>query len=157
MPATETANAAIIGALTDAYWGEIETVMNYIANAEHLDGFRAKHIKTSLGADVMEEIGHAQLLARRIKTLGGAVPGSMGFKPGQTTLQPPRETTDVIAVVKGVIDAERSAIQTYSRVIEACDGVDPVTEDLAITIMGDEQEHLREFEGFLKELKAMSL
>lgn len=109
MPATEAQNERIIEALTDAYWGEIETVMNYIANSEHLDGFRAKHIKTSLGQDVLEEIGHAQQLAKRIKTLGGAVPGSMRFTPGQTSLQPPAETTDVITVVNGVIDAERSA------------------------------------------------
>lgn len=157
MAATTAQNETIIEALTDAYWGEIETVMNYIACSEHLDGFRAKHIKTSLSADVLEEIGHAQLLAKRIKTLGGAVPGSMDFTATQTSLQPPAETTDIISVVNGVIDAERSAIEGYERLIEACNSADPVTEDLAITIMGDEQEHLREFTGFLKEFQAMSL
>jgi bacterioferritin len=157
MSATQAQNARIIGALTEAYWGEIETVMNYIANAEHLDGFRAKHIKTALGADVPDELGHARLLAKRIKTLGGAVPGSLGFNAQQRSLQPPAETTDVIAVVNGVIDAERSAIGAYERVIEACLGVDPVTEDLAITIMGDEQGHLQEFLGYLREFEAASL
>ena len=88
MAATKEHNARIIGALTEAYWGEIETVMNYIANAEHLDGFRAKHIKEALSADVMDEIGHARMLAKRIYTLGGAVPGSEGFTATQSTLQP---------------------------------------------------------------------
>ena len=37
MPATDAQNARIIEALTAAYWGELETVMNYIANSEHLD------------------------------------------------------------------------------------------------------------------------
>ena len=157
MPATDAQNASIIETLTDAYWGELETVMNYIANSEHLDGIRAKHIKTALSADVGEEIGHAQLLARRIKTLGGAIPGSQGFRATQSTLQPPTETTDVLAVVQGVIDAERSAIATYERLIEASQGVDPVTEDLAITLMGDEQEHLREFTGFLREFEAAAV
>lgn len=154
MPATDAQNARIIEALTAAYWGELETVMNYIANSEHLDGIRAKHIKTALAEDVAEELSHAQLLAKRIKTLGGAIPGSKGFTAGQTSLQPPTDTTDELAVVQGVIDAERSAIEAYERVIEASQGVDPVTEDLAITIMGDEQEHLREFTGFLREFQA---
>jgi len=144
----------IIEALTDAYWAEIETVMNYIANSEHLDGIRAKHIKTALAEDVMEEIGHAQQLARRIKTIGGPMPGSEAFKATQGTLQPPSDSTDVVSVIKGVIDAERGAIKGYERVIEVSGDADPVTEDLAITLMADEQEHLREFLGFLKEFES---
>lgn len=141
----------ILALLERAYWMEIETVMNYIAASTNLDGVRAEEIKKSLAADVAAELGHAQLFARRIKTLSGITPGSFGFKPNQKSLQPPRETTDVVAVIKGVIDAERSAITHYNKVIKVCDGVDYVTQDIVITILGDEQEHLREFEGFLKE------
>ena len=53
--------------------------------------------------------------------------------------------------VGGVIDAEQGAIDHYTRIIEACEGKDYVTQDMVITILNDEQEHLREFEGFLKE------
>ena len=35
----------IIQMLTRAYWMEIETVMNYIANSVNLDGVRAEEIK----------------------------------------------------------------------------------------------------------------
>lgn len=157
MAANESQTGRIIEALTDAYWGEIETVMNYIANSEHLDGFRAKHIKEALGADVMDEIGHAQVLAKRIYTLGGAVPGSQSFTATQTTLQPPADSTDITSVVRGVIDAERSAVASYERLIEVSAGVDPVTEDLAISNLADEQGHLREFLGYEKELVANAL
>jgi bacterioferritin len=141
----------IIGLLTRAYWMEIETVMNYISNSVNLDGVRAEEIKKSLAADVTAEIGHAQQLARRIKTVSGTVPGSMAFKADQKTLQPPAKSTDVTSVIKGVIDAEQGAIRHYNTLVKACDGVDYVTQDLAITILTDEQDHLREFEGFLKE------
>jgi bacterioferritin len=111
----------------------------------------AEEIKKSLAADITAEIGHAQQFARRIKTLSGIVPGSLGFKPNQKMLQPPQETTDVVSVIRGVIAAEASAIAHYNKLIKECDGVDYVTQDLAITILTDEQDHLREFEGFLKE------
>lgn len=151
MPASESQTAEIVAALAAAYNAEIETIANYIANSEHLDGVRAKHIKTSLAADVAEELTHAQMLARRIKTIGGAVPGSQSLNFGQTTLQPPKDTTDVLAVIKGVIDAERGAIAGYEKIIEMTDGADHVTQDLAITLLADEQQHLREFLGYLKE------
>ena len=141
----------IIDLLTKAYWMEIETVMNYISNSVNLDGVRAEEIKKSLAADVTAEIGHAQQFAKRIKTLSGGVPGSFAFKASQKSLQPPTRTTDVTSVIKGVIEAEQGAIDHYSTLVKVCDGVDYVTQDLAITILTDEQEHLREFEGFLKE------
>ena len=61
----------IIAELKVAYWMELETVTNYIANSINLDGVRAEEIKKSLQADIQEELTHAQSLARRIKTIGG--------------------------------------------------------------------------------------
>jgi bacterioferritin len=141
----------IIAALEDAYWKELETVQNYIANSINLDGVRAEEIKSSLAADVTEELGHAQQLAQRIKVLGGRVPGSFGFEARQKELQPPRDTTDVVGVIKGVIAAEQDAIEGYNRLIKLCDGVDYVTQDLAVTLLGDEEGHRQQFMGFLKE------
>jgi bacterioferritin len=141
----------IIGMLTQAYWMEIETVMNYLSNSVNLDGVRAEEIKKSLAADITAEIGHAQLFAKRIKTLSGIVPGSAQFKAAQNSLQPTASTTDVASVIRGVIEAEQGAIRHYTQLVKASEGVDYVTQDLAITILTDEQEHLREFEGFLKE------
>ena len=147
----EAKRKEIIDLLTRAYWMELETVQNYIANSVNLDGVRAEEIKKSLAADITDEVGHAQQFAARIKELYGLVPGSFGFKPEQKMLQPPQDTTDVAAVIRGVIDAEQGAIDHYVRVIKACDGVDYVTQDMVTTIMKDEEAHLRQFEGFLKE------
>lgn len=141
----------IIDELKVAYWMEIETVTNYIANSINLDGVRAEEIKKSLQADVQEELTHAQALARRIKTIGGAVPGSADFVSAQSTLQPSDDTTDVVSVIKGVIDAENGAIAQYNKLIRLCDGVDYVTQDLCIQSLADEEEHRRNFMGYLAE------
>ena len=64
---------------------------------------------------------------------GGAQPGlGLGWSPG-------------------VIQAEQGAIDHYTKIIKTCEGVDFVTADMVTTILADEEEHLRTFEGFLKE------
>ena len=147
----------IIELLKKAYWMEIETVMSYIANSVNPDGVRAQEIRESLEEDVQEELGHAKQFAARIKELYGVVPGSEEFTAEQTYLQPPEEQVDVVHVIKGVIEAENGAIQHYSRIIEETEGSDPVTQDLVIDILHDEQGHLRLFEGFLREYEAEGL
>lgn len=147
----QSKNKAIIDELTKSYFMELETVLNYLANSVNLDGVRAEEIKKSLNADVTEELTHATQLANRIKTIDGVIPGSAEFAPVQTSLQPPADTTDVVAVIKGVIDAEEAAIAQYEKIIRLCDGFDFVTQDLCITLLADEQQHRREFIGFLKE------
>jgi bacterioferritin len=141
----------IIEELKVAYWMELETVMNYIANSINLDGVRAEEIKKALAADVQEELAHAQSLSRRIKTIGGKVPGSAEFKFAQGTLQPNADTTDVVSVIKGVIDAENGAIAQYNKLLRLCDGIDYVTQDLCIQSLADEEEHRRDFIGYLAE------
>jgi bacterioferritin len=146
-------NKDIIEALTAAYFKELETVQNYLANAVNLDGVRAEEIKKALAVDVTEELAHAQQLAQRIKVLGGKVPGSKAFKATQKSLQPPEDSTDVSAVIVGVLEAEEDAIEGYNKLIKLCDGRDYVTQDLAITLLADEEGHRQQFNSYLKEYR----
>lgn len=148
------AREEIVEMLTRAYWMEIETVMSYIANSTNPDGVRAQEIIESLKGDIVEELGHAQKFANRIKELYGVVPGSMEFKPEQSFLQPPENQSDIVHVIKGVIKAESGAISFYTEIIKKAAEVDPVTEDMVVTILADEQGHRRLFEGFLREYEA---
>jgi bacterioferritin len=141
----------VVELLHKAYWMEIETVMSYLAASVNLDGVRAQEIKESLAKDIEEELGHAKQFAARIKELYGVVPGSEDFAAEQSFLQPPAEQTDIVHVIRGVIKAETGAIEHYTRVIEETEGVDPVTQDMTIAILRDEQGHRRLFEGFLRE------
>ena len=141
----------IIASLRKAFAMEVETVINYLANSLHMEGVRADFIKQALAADIQGELGHAQQLGNRIKQLGGKIPGSMQLKMTQASLQPPDDTTDIVAVIRGVLEAEEEAIVHYNSLIKLCDGVDYVTQDLAITILADEEGHRQQFQGYLKE------
>jgi bacterioferritin len=146
----------IVEMLTKAYWMEIETVMSYLANSVNPDGVRAQEIIKSLREDIQEELGHATQFANRIKELYGIVPGSMDFRAEQSYLQPPDHQTDIVHVIKGVIEAETGAIDFYNEVIEATEETDPVTNDMVIAILHDEEGHRRLFEGFLREYQEQS-
>ncbi len=149
--------AQLIEFLIKGYWMEMETVMSYVTNSINPDGVRAQEIKESLEEDIQEELGHARQFAERIKELYGVVPGSLDFQAEQSFLQPAEHQTDVVHVIKGVIEAETAAIEHYNRVIEFCDGRDLVTQDMVIDILRDEEGHRRLFEGFLREYKAEGL
>jgi bacterioferritin len=144
----------IVELLTKAYWMEMETVMSYLSLSAYLDGVRAEEIAEALSADVGEELGHAKRFAERIKELYGTPPGSLDFTAEQTYLQPPADPTDVVAVINGVIQAEAGAIEHYTRIIEACDGVDWATQDMVIDILRDEEGHMRAFERYLTEYES---
>ncbi|MEZ0292294.1 MAG: ferritin-like domain-containing protein [Solirubrobacteraceae bacterium] len=147
----------LIEMLKKAYWMEIETVISYITNSINPDGVRAQEIIESLQADIQEELGHAQQFANRIKELYGVVPGSLDFTPEQHYLQPPEHQTDIVHVIKGVIEAETGAIEHYNRIVEFTDGIDFVTQDMVIAILHDEEGHRRLFEGYLREYEAEGL
>jgi bacterioferritin len=57
-------------------------------------------------------------------------------------------------VVDGVIAAETGAIEHYNKLIEFCADTDPVTEDMVIAILRDEEGHRRLFEGFKRGLES---
>ncbi|APW97899.1 rubrerythrin [Halobiforma lacisalsi AJ5] len=138
--------------LTEAYLDELETVMNYLSNAIVLDGIHAEEVKASLEADIQEELDHARMIGERLKQLDESPPGSESFDAQQSNLQPPADTTDVQSVIDGVLEAEEDAIETYRSLAAAADDAnDPVTEDVAVTLLADEEAHRTEFRGFQKE------
>ena len=65
-----------------------------------------------------------------------------------------KTTANVIAIATEI---GRLAIEHYTRIIEVTDGVDPVTQDMVIAILRDEQGHRRLFEGFLREYEVEGL
>lgn len=146
-------NDQVIELLRQAYNEELETVMNYMTNSFVLQGVSAEEIKESLRDDATgEELTHAQMNAERLTELGAQPQGSFEFEAEQESLQPPEDAIDVLSVINGVIEAEEGSISTYRSLIEASrDADDPVTEDMAIDILGDEEAHLSEFRSFRRE------
>ena len=147
----------IIAMLQRGYLMELETVINYLTNSINPDGVRAEEIRESLHEDIQEELGHAERFGDRIKELYGIVPSSLDLQAEQTFLAPPESQTDIVHVISGVIEAETAAIEHYNRIVEYTDRVDPVTNDMVIEILHDEEAHRRLFEGFLREYQAEGL
>ncbi len=143
----------VVKLLRKAYSDEMETVMNYLTNSIVLDGVRAQEVKEGLRKDAtQEEIQHAQMLGERLKQLDARPPASGDFVARQDSLQPPEDPADVLSVIDGVIEAEEDAIQTYRSLIKAAEAADdPVTEDLAVEILGDEEAHRTEFKSYRRE------
>src|SRR3954467_14028500 len=147
----------IIQMLTKAYWMEIETVISYLSNSINPEGVRAQEIIESLKEDIQEELGHAEQFGNRIKELYGLVRGSLDSRAEQSYLQPPDQQTDIVHVIKGVITAESGAIEHYNAIIDFTEGKDPVTNDMVIATLRDEEGHKRLFEGFLREYQVEGL
>jgi bacterioferritin len=141
----------IIRELQISYAMELETVENFLANSIHLDGAPAERVKHALAGNVEIELRHARRLATRIKVLGGRVPGSLELSRNQHTVQPPVDPADIVSMTRGVIFAQETAIAQYQKIIQLCDGVDFVTQDLIVSLLSDEREQRQRFVGFLAE------
>ncbi len=145
-------NDTVIELLQGAYGDELETVMNYLTNSIVLEGVHAEEIRDNLDQDINEELTHARMIGERLKQLDARPPASAAFEARQEGLQPPEDSTDILSVIDGVIQAEDDAIETYRSLIDAADEAnDPVTEDLAVELLGDEEAHRTEFRGFRKD------
>jgi bacterioferritin len=149
----------VLDGLKKAYAMELETVLNYLAATVNLEGVRAEEIKKNLAAEALDELGHAQALARRIHVMGGTVPGSkaLSFTFNQHALQPLDDTGDLRSVIQGVIEAEEAACQHYQQMIDLCDSKDMVTQELCIRLLGDEEEHRRQYQSYQKEFDRLRL
>ena len=97
------------------------------------------------------------LAISRLRRIAWRRPRSLAFTAEQSYLQPPDHQTDIVHVIKGVIEAESGAIEYYNQIIEFCEGKDPVTQDMVIAILRDEEGHRRLFEGYLREYEAEGL
>jgi len=141
----------IIAELKRSYAIELETIQNYLANSIELQGADAEVIRKSLEEEINLKLKHARRLAKRISVLGGRLPGSLELAQDQIFLQPPLDNKDAMAVIQGVISANKAAIRQYQKIIDLTEGLDYLTQDMVIDLLSDEREHGRLFLRFLTE------
>jgi bacterioferritin len=139
----------IITELKRSYAIELETIQNYLANSIDLQGPEADLVRKSLEDEITLKLKHARRLAKRINVLGGRLPGSLALPRNQYLLQPPLDNSDVMAVIRGVLNANELSISQYQKIIHLTEGLDYVTQDTVIDLLSDEREHRRLFLSFL--------
>jgi bacterioferritin len=131
---------AVIKMLNDALATELLCVLRYKRHYYTVSGRANAGVKAEFLQHALEEQGHADSLAERIVQLNG----EPDFNPATLTARSHAEydeSTDVNAMVRANLIAERVAIESYRQMIDAIGHTDPTTRALLISIMAVEEEH----------------
>lgn len=131
---------AVIAMLNDALATELLCVLRYKRHYYTVSGPNTGHIKAEFLEHAQQEQDHADRIAERIVQLNG----SPNFNPATLTARSHAEyddSTDVQAMVRADLIAERVAIESYRQMIAAIGDKDPTTRALLVDIMAVEEEH----------------
>ena len=102
----------------------------------------------------IEDRNHFEALVPRIYELGGALPRNMNDFHDISACPPaylPDDPTDIQAMLKVLVNAERCAVKGYTEVCNMTAGKDHRTYELSLAILHEEIEHEAWFAEFLGE------
>jgi len=139
---------AVIAMLNDALATELLCVLRYKRHYYTVSGPNTGHIKAEFLEHAQQEQDHADRIAERIVQLNG----SPNFNPATLTARSHAEyddSTDVQAMVRADLIAERVAIESYRQMIAAIGDKDPTTRALLVDIMAVEEEHADDMSDLL--------
>ena len=103
-----------------------------------------------------EELGHAELLANRILQLGGTplLKPEDWYKMTNCGYEAP-EDPYVEVLLDQNIKGEQCAIGAYQQLVELTKEADPVTYEMALSILTDEIEHEEDLQALLEDIELM--
>jgi ferritin-like protein len=133
---------------------ELTTFYYYTILRVNLIGLDGEGIKEIAETARIEDRNHFEALVPRIYELGGELPGDMKAFHDISACPPaklPSDPTDVNAILKVLVNAERCAVRGYSEICSMTAGKDHRTYDLALAILNEEIEHESWFSEFLGE------
>lgn len=126
----------------------------YWVGAQVIEGFHREDVEKELIEHAHEEFAHAELLATRIKELGGVIvlDPVEWFNLAKCKYTKPA-SFDVMSLLKENIIAERCAINRYQDIAMMTDGKDYITNDLAKHILAEEVQHEQELTDFVTDIE----
>ncbi len=133
---------------------ELTTYYYYTILRANLIGLEGEGIKEIAETARIEDRNHFEALVPRIYELGGELPENMKDFHDVSACPPaslPKGPTDVKAVLKVLVEAERCAVRGYTHICNLTAGKDHRTYDLALAILNEEIEHESWFSEFLGE------
>jgi bacterioferritin len=140
----------IVRLLNDALATELVCVLRYKRHYFTAHGLAAPRIAEEFLEHANAEAGHADRIAERIVQLGG----EPDFSP-DTLLQRSHAdydaSTDLRAMLRANLVAERVAVETYRQMINLIGDKDPTTRRLIEEVLNDEEEHADELKDMLEE------
>ena len=133
---------------------ELTTYYYYTILRVNLIGLQGEGLKAIAETARIEDRNHFEALVPRIYELGGSLPGDMKVFHDMSACPPadlPKDPTDVMAMLKVLVNAERCAVRGYSQLCNMTVGKDHRTYDLVLAILNEEIEHESWFSEFLGE------
>jgi bacterioferritin len=138
----------IVDLLNDALATEWVCVLRYRRHHYTAQGLASPKIAEEFLVHANEELAHADRLARRIVQLGG----EPDFSPDTLSRRSHAAydaLTDLRAMIRADLLAERVAVEVYSQMITLIGDKDPTTRRLLEDILADEQQHAEELRDWL--------
>ncbi|MEA2069739.1 MAG: DNA protection during starvation protein [Asgard group archaeon] len=133
---------------------ELTTYYYYTILRSNLIGLEGETIKEIAEVARIEDRNHFEALVPRIYELGGKLSENMKDFHDISACAPaklPKDPTDVQAILKVLVSAERCAVRGYTEICNMTAGKDHRTYDLALAILHEEVEHESWFAEFLGE------
>jgi len=133
---------------------ELTTFYYYTILRANLIGLEGEGIKEIAEAARIEDRNHFEALVPRIYELGGRLPDDMKVFHDMSACPPaslPQDPTDVQAILRVLVNAERCAVRGYTHICNLTAGKDHRTYALALAILNEEIEHESWFSEFLGE------
>ncbi len=140
----------IVKLLNDALATEIVCIMRYKRHHFTAKGLASPKIAEEFMVHAQEETSHADQIAERIVQLGG----EPDFAPDTLTARSHADydaSTDLKAMIRSNLIAERVAIEAYSQMIALIGDKDSTTRRMLEGILSQEQEHAEELSDWMTE------
>jgi bacterioferritin len=139
---------AVVAMLNDALATELLCVLRYKRHYYTVKGPNTVNIKAEFLEHAQQEQDHADRIAERIVQLNGLP----NFNPATLTSRSHAEyddSTDVQAMLRADLIAERVAIESYRQMIQVIGDKDPTTREMLVEIMAVEEEHADDLRDLL--------
>ena len=145
----------LIEMLNKALADEWLAYYQYWVGAKVVKGPMRPNVEAELKEHANEELGHAEMLADRIVTLGGEPISNPEEWKAKTNCGYETPTdSNVLAILKQNIKGERCAIGVYHKMLEKIKlGNDPITFHLIRKIMEDEVKHEEDLENLQEDIE----
>jgi ferritin-like protein len=133
---------------------ELTTYYYYTILRVNLIGLEGEGLKQIAEDARIEDRNHFEALVPRIYELGGKLPDDMKEFHDMSACPParlPKDPTDIKAMLKVLVEAERCAVRGYTHICNLTAGKDHRTYDLALAILNEEIQHESWFSEFLGE------
>lgn len=139
----------VVALLNSALATELLCVLRYKRHYFTATGIHNTAIKAEFLEHANEEQAHADQIAERIVQLNG----EPDFNPATLSQRSHAEyedPTDIKAMIRVNLVAERVAIESYRQMIERIGGTDPTTTLMLTEILAKEEEHADEMRDLLE-------